>query len=82
MPFIGRLPIFVLSILWYFSFPCGLIHDSFFLFDLVISNVILLQETHIINIFGEDFYDSQLKVCMTGYIRPEMDFSSLGKYSR
>ena len=37
------------------------------------------QETHIINYFGTDFYGSQLRICITGYIRPEMDFRSLGK---
>lgn len=37
------------------------------------------QETHIINYFGTDFYGSQLRICITGYIRPEMDFKSLGK---
>jgi len=28
--------------------------------------------------FDQDFYGSTLKVCMLGYLRPEMDFKSLG----
>ena len=40
----------------------------------------VLQETHIIHNFKEDFYGSTLKVCMLGYLRPMKNFSSLGKY--
>ncbi|XP_023724544.1 riboflavin kinase isoform X1 [Cryptotermes secundus] len=40
-------------------------------------NVKKSMETHILNDFGTDFYGSQLKVCLTGYIRPEMDFRTL-----
>jgi len=40
-------------------------------------NVKKSMETHIINYFGTDFYGSQLRICITGYIRPEMDFRSL-----
>ncbi|KAK3609980.1 hypothetical protein CHS0354_011822 [Potamilus streckersoni] len=35
------------------------------------------METHIINEFEEDFYGSELKVVMLGYIRPMRDFKSL-----
>ncbi len=28
--------------------------------------------------FSEDFYGSELSVCVAGYIRPERKFSSLG----
>lgn len=34
------------------------------------------METHILHEFTEDFYGSQLSVCMVGYIRNEMDFNS------
>lgn len=40
---------------------------------------IFSQETHILNEFGTDFYGSELRICITGYIRPEMDFRTLGK---
>lgn len=42
--------------------------------------VYLFQETHIMHVFKEDFYGSELKVVMLGYIRPEKNFSSLGKF--
>ncbi len=29
--------------------------------------------------FEEDFYGSELSVCVCGYIRPEMKYQSLGK---
>ncbi|XP_064084869.1 riboflavin kinase-like isoform X2 [Macrobrachium nipponense] len=35
------------------------------------------METHILHTFEEDFYGSQLRVVMLGYIRPEKNFSSL-----
>jgi len=35
------------------------------------------METHIMHQYPEDFYGSQLKVSITGYIRPEMNFDSL-----
>ncbi|XP_068250971.1 riboflavin kinase isoform X2 [Palaemon carinicauda] len=35
------------------------------------------METHIMHTFEEDFYGSELKVVMLGYIRPEKNFSSL-----
>ena len=34
-------------------------------------------EPHIIHEFGEDFYGENLKILVCGYIRPELDFSSL-----
>jgi hypothetical protein len=37
------------------------------------------QETHIIHTFPSDFYGSNLKVCIAGYLRPEKNFTSLGK---
>ena len=40
-------------------------------------NIKKSMETHIINYFGTDFCGSQLRICITGYIRPEMDFRSL-----
>ena len=30
------------------------------------------------HVFPEDFYGSLLKVCITGYIRPEQSYDSLG----
>ncbi|CAH1788203.1 unnamed protein product, partial [Owenia fusiformis] len=35
------------------------------------------METHILHTFEEDFYGSELKVVMVGYIRPEKNFKSL-----
>lgn len=35
------------------------------------------METHIMHEFDQDFYGSVLRVSIVGYIRPEMDFSSL-----
>ena len=40
---------------------------------------ILFQETHIMHKFDDDFYGSMLKVCVTGYLREEKSFESLGK---
>ncbi|CAG4959867.1 unnamed protein product [Colias eurytheme] len=34
-------------------------------------------ETHIIHQFENDFYGSLLKICIAGYLRPEMNFKSL-----
>ncbi|KAF4318663.1 hypothetical protein BBO99_00006959 [Phytophthora kernoviae] len=34
-------------------------------------------EPHLLHKFDEDFYGAQLKFLITGYIRPEMNFSSL-----
>ncbi|XP_042891970.1 riboflavin kinase-like isoform X2 [Penaeus japonicus] len=35
------------------------------------------METHIMHVFENDFYGSELKVVMLGYIRPEENYSSL-----
>jgi len=35
------------------------------------------METHILHKFDEDFYGSQLRVAILGYIRPEENYSSL-----
>lgn len=35
------------------------------------------METHVIHKFDKDFYGSQLKVCIMGYLRGEMNFNSL-----
>ncbi|XP_077294678.1 riboflavin kinase [Arctopsyche grandis] len=35
------------------------------------------METHILHEFEDDFYGSQLKICILGYLRPEKNFSSL-----
>lgn len=35
------------------------------------------METHLIHKFEQDFYEHELGVVMLGYIRPEMNFSSL-----
>lgn len=40
-------------------------------------NIKKSMETHILNEFETDFYGSQLRVCLTCYIRPEMDFRTL-----
>ncbi|XP_065885116.1 putative riboflavin kinase [Dysidea avara] len=34
------------------------------------------METHILHEFPDDFYGSQLSVCMVGFIRDEMNFTS------
>ena len=36
------------------------------------------QEPHLLAHFEEDFYGKQLKLVVTGYLRPEMNFDSLG----
>lgn len=35
------------------------------------------METHILHQFDDDFYGQVLKVCMLGYLRPELNFNSL-----
>lgn len=40
-------------------------------------NVKKTMETHIMHKYEEDFYDSILRVCILGYLRPETNFSSL-----
>lgn len=35
------------------------------------------METHIIHQYDNDFYGQMLKVCIVGYIRPELNFNSL-----
>jgi len=40
-------------------------------------NQVKSMETHIIHNFSDDFYGSMLKVCLVGYIRDEMNFSSI-----
>ena len=37
------------------------------------------METHIMHNFEEDFYDSNLRILIVGYIRPMSDFKSMGK---
>ncbi|CAG0887494.1 unnamed protein product [Cyprideis torosa] len=37
------------------------------------------METHILHKFPDDFYGFQLYVGICGYLRPEMDFSTLGE---
>ncbi|KAK3890863.1 hypothetical protein Pcinc_005223 [Petrolisthes cinctipes] len=37
----------------------------------------LFQETHIMHVFEDDFYGSELRVVMLGYIRGEKNFKSL-----
>lgn len=37
----------------------------------------LLQETHIMHNFGKDLYNSELKLCICGWLRPQENFDSL-----
>ncbi|XP_034836066.1 putative riboflavin kinase [Maniola hyperantus] len=37
----------------------------------------LSVETHVMHDFEKDFYGSNLKICIVGYLRPEMNFSSV-----
>ena len=37
------------------------------------------QETHLLHEFPDDFYGSELYVCICGYVRQEMKFDSLGR---
>ncbi|KAL6422712.1 hypothetical protein ACFW04_010741 [Cataglyphis niger] len=37
------------------------------------------MEVHLLHKFPNDFYGEEIKVIIAGYIRPEKDFSSLGK---
>ncbi|KAJ3098933.1 riboflavin kinase [Phlyctochytrium planicorne] len=34
-------------------------------------------EVHILNVFPQDFYGEELRVIVTGYIRPEKNYDSL-----
>ncbi|XP_023951392.2 putative riboflavin kinase [Bicyclus anynana] len=34
-------------------------------------------ETHVMHDYGKDFYGSNLKICLIGYLRPEMNFNSV-----
>ncbi|XP_022131087.1 riboflavin kinase [Pieris rapae] len=43
----------------------------------VYQNEDMSVETHIIHEFESDFYGSTLKICITEYLRPEMNFTSL-----
>lgn len=36
-------------------------------------------EVHILNEFAEDFYGDTVRVVVTNYLRPEMNFDSLGE---
>lgn len=47
----------------------GNVFTYLFIFD--------FQETHILHPFNRDLYGLNLKVCILGYLRPEMNFSSL-----
>ncbi|EFN69796.1 Riboflavin kinase [Camponotus floridanus] len=40
------------------------------------------MEVHLLHKFHDDFYGKQIKVIITGYIRPERDFSSLEELVR
>jgi len=40
-------------------------------------NQVKSMETHVIHNFPDDFYGSILKVCIIGYIRDEMNFTSI-----
>jgi len=40
-------------------------------------NQIKSMETHIMNNFDDDFYGSTLKVCLVGYIRDELNFTTI-----
>lgn len=37
------------------------------------------QETHILYEFPDDFYGSELAICVAGYVRKEAKFGSLGR---
>ena len=38
----------------------------------------IVQEAHLIHEFEDDFYGSELKLVILGYIRPEKNYDSLG----
>ena len=38
-----------------------------------------LQEVHILHQFDADFYGEKMRMLVLGYIRPEMNFNSLGR---
>jgi len=40
-------------------------------------NQIKSMETHIMHNFEDDFYGSNLKICLAGYIRDEMNFTNI-----
>lgn len=40
-----------------------------------------IQEIHIMHKFNSDFYGYKMKALVLGYIRPELDYTSLGKFT-
>ena len=45
------------------------------------SRLIAIQEVHIIHPFQNDFYAHDMTVLVLGYVRPELDYVSKGKYN-
>jgi FAD synthase len=41
-----------------------------------------LQEVHVIHKYKEDFYGHAMSVLVLGYIRPELDYTSRGIFSK
>lgn len=46
---------------------------------ILITYFYLSQEIHILKQFDKDFYGSNLKIKVVGFIRPELNFNSVGK---
>lgn len=56
---------------------CVCVHFVY-VYVIIILSFGICQETHILHQFPEDFYGSELSVCIAGYVRPEKSFGSLG----
>lgn len=41
-----------------------------------------MQEIHIMYPFNADFYGHEMNAIVLGYIRPELDYTSMGTYHR
>jgi len=66
----------------YFGYACvdgGSVHDMVMSvgWNPYYKNDTKSMETHIMHKFAEDFYGASLRVCMVGFIRPELNFKSL-----
>lgn len=53
------------------SIPIGLCRNPYY------KNERKTIEPHLLHVFDRDFYDEELRLVVTGYLRPEMNFSSL-----
>lgn len=63
------------------EFPIGLRWVDIDLIPRSSQPCMVYQEIHILHDFGRDFYDELLCIIITGFIRPEYNYSSKGQSS-